>query len=210
MFLFRLKLHWQEHHTFSKEKCRLGLLMYCVEIVGIKLPFLEHPFKMLHPFLDNVTETILHIFRLLFLHFCNLYEVERLTRFGIGRKSNNCITCKRFSSNFLLLLFINVIKVSLSQFWDISLRLCFKYDIRASKMIKILEYQNTFHSGLSSFKYNRYWNEILIFGDYGDLSFLILSKNGVPSSSLFSRLALTQVFSIFDFFPFSNMNSSIK
>ena len=141
MFLFRLKLHWQEHHTFSKEKCRLGLLMYCVEIVRIKLPFLEHPFKMLHPFLDNVTETILHIFRLLFLHFCNLYEVERLTRFGIGRKSNNCITCKHFSSNFLLLLFINVIKVSLSQFWDISLRLCFKYDwyqrLRDDKNIRI-------------------------------------------------------------------------
>ena len=166
MSLFRPKLHWRGHHTFSKEKCRLGLPMYCVEIFRIKLPFLEHPFK-----------------------------------------SNNCITYKHVSSNFLLLLFISVIKASLSQFLNISLPLCFKYKIGASKMIKILEYHNLFYSDVSSFKYNRYWNDILVFTDYSNLSFLILSKNGVPSSSLASRLALTQVFYIFDLLPFLKYES---
>ena len=35
MSLFWLKLHWWQHHIFSKEKFRLGLLRYCVEIVRI-------------------------------------------------------------------------------------------------------------------------------------------------------------------------------
>ena len=148
------------------------------------------------PFLDNVSKTILHIFRLLLLHFNKLYEVEWLTIFGIGWECNNCITCKHFSSNFLLLLFINVIKVSLSQFLDITLRLCFKYEIRISKMMQILEYQNTFYSDLSGFKCKRYWNDILFSTNYSDLSFLLLSKNGAPSS-LASRLALPQVFFYF-------------
>ena len=70
------------------------------------------PLKVFHSFPDNLTETILHIFRLLFLLYSNLYEVEGLTRFGIGRNYNNCITYKHFSSNFLLLLFIIVIKIN--------------------------------------------------------------------------------------------------
>ena len=94
-----------------------------------------------------------------FSPICNLYEENLITRFGICRKSNNCITYKHVSSNFLLLLFINVIKASLSQFLNISLPLCFKYKIGASKMMKILEYleyHNLFYSDVSSFKYNRY------------------------------------------------------
>ena len=76
-------------------------------------------------------------------------------------------------------------------------------------MIKIWEYKNIFSSELSSFKYNRYWNDILFFTNHSDLPFLI-SKNGVPSSSLAPILALTQVFLILTYFPFSsNMNCSI-
>ena len=39
MSLFRLELYWQENCFFYREKCRLGLLRYCAENVGIKLPF---------------------------------------------------------------------------------------------------------------------------------------------------------------------------
>ena len=109
-FFFQLKLYWRGHHTVFKEKCRLELLRYWVDIVRIKLPFYKHPFKMFRPFLDNLTKTIFHVFCLLFLLFCNLYKVEVVKRFRIGRKCNNCITYKLFSSNFLFLLFINVIK----------------------------------------------------------------------------------------------------
>ena len=49
-------------------------------------------------------------------------------------------------------------------------------------------------------KYNKYWNDILFFTNYSDLSFLILSKNGVPSSSLASRLSQTQVFLFLTYF----------
>ena len=49
-------------------------------------------------------------------------------------------------------------------------------------------------------KHNKYWNDILFFTNYSDLSFLILSKNGVPSSSLASRLSLTQVFLFLTYF----------
>ena len=42
-----------------------------------------------------------------------------------------------------------------------------------------------------------------------DLSYLILSKNGVPLSSLGSRLALAQVFLFFTYFPSSNLNFNI-
>ena len=75
------------------------------------------------------------------------------------------------------------------------------------KILEYLEYHNLFYSDVSSFKYNRYWNDILIFTDYSDLSFLILSKNEVPSSSLSSRLALTQVFYILDLLPFLKYES---
>ena len=34
----------------------------------------------------------------------------------------------------------------MSQFLDISLHLCFEYNIRVSEMIQILEYQNIFYS----------------------------------------------------------------
>ena len=68
------------------------------------------------------------------------------------------------------------------------------YGIRPSKKIKIWEYQNTFSADLSSFKYNRNWNDIFFFTNYSDFSFLILPENGAPSSSLASRLALTLVF----------------
>ena len=71
---------------------------------------------MLHPFLHNVTETILHIFRLLYLLFCNLYEVEGLTRFEISHNCNNCIMYNHFSSNFPSPLFIEVIKIQFQDF----------------------------------------------------------------------------------------------
>ena len=87
-------------------------------------------------------------------------------------------------------------------FLNISLPLCSKYGIRALKTIKIWEYQNTFPSDLSNFKYNRYWNDILFLTNCSYLSFLILSKNGLPSSSISSRLALTQIFFLFDLLPF--------
>ena len=128
---------------------------------------------------------------------------------GSNAKSNICISYKHFSSNFLLLLFINVIKVTLSQFLNISLPFCSKYGFRASKMIKTWKCQNTFSSDLSSFKYIRHWNDILFLTNYCDLSFLILPKKGVPSSSLASRLALTQIFLLLTYFPSTNMNSSI-
>ena len=129
--------------------------------------------------------------------------------FRIARKCNNCATYKDFSSNFLLPLFDNVIKVNLSLLLTISLLLCSKYSIRALNMINIWEYQNTFSSDLSSFKCIRYGNDILFLTNYIDLSCLMLSKNGVPSSSLASTLALTQVFLFLTYFPSSNMNSSI-
>ena len=47
------------------------------------------PLKVFHSFPDNLTEIILYIFCLLFLLYCNLYKVEGLTRFGIGRNYNN-------------------------------------------------------------------------------------------------------------------------
>ena len=87
-------------------------------------------------------------------------------------------------------------------FLNISLPWCSKYGIRALKMIKLWEYQNTFSSDLSSFTYSRYWNDILFFTNCSDLSFLILSKSGVPSSLFASRLALNSGLYIFDLLPF--------
>ena len=84
--------------------------------------FLRTPFQdAAHPFHDNVTKTIFHI----------LSSLPPLTRFGIIRKCNNCVMYKHFSSNFFLLLFINVTEVSRSQFLNIWLPLCSKNDIRA-------------------------------------------------------------------------------
>ena len=40
----------------------------------------------------------------------------------------------------------------------------------------------------------------LFFTNYSDLSFLTLSKNGVPSSSLGTRFALTQIFLFLAYF----------
>ena len=96
-------------------------------------------------------------------------------------------------------------------FLNISLPLYTKYGIRASKMVK-MRISKYISSDLSGFKYNSYWNEILFVTNCSYLSFLILSKNLVPTSSIASRLAQTQVFFLFDFFTFfssSNMNSSI-
>ena len=73
-------------------------------------------------------------------------------------------------------------------------------------MIKIREYQNKFSSELSSFKYNRYWNDIPFFTNYIDLSFLILPKYGLPLFSLASRLALTHVYLFLTYFPSYSAN----
>ena len=124
--------------------------------------------------------------------------------------SATTVMYKHFSSYFVLLLFISVIKVNLSQLLNIRLLLCSKYSIRVLKMINIWEYQNAF-SDLSSLKYVSYGNDILFLTNYSDLSFLfsILCESGVPSSSLASKLALTQVFLFLTYFPSSYMNSSI-
>ena len=73
----------------------------------------------------------------------------------------------------------------------------------ASKMIKIWKHKNAFSSDLSSFKYNEYCNGILFVTNYSDLSFLILSKNELPSSSLASRLAVTLIFDLPPFLKYA-------
>ena len=96
--------------NFLKKNADFGFVGIVQRYVRIKLLFWEHSFKTPHSFLDNVTKTILHC--LLFHLFCNLCEVEGLMRFGMGQIFNDCITYKHFSSNFHMLLFINVIKVN--------------------------------------------------------------------------------------------------
>ena len=73
------------------------------------------------------------------------------------------------------------------------------------------KYQSTFFSDLLRFKYNRHCNDILFFSNYSDLLILILSQNGLPLSSLASRLAITQVhlFLTQTQPPSTNINSSI-
>ena len=100
---------------------------------------------MLHPFLDNVTENILHIFRLHFFLFCNLYKVERLTiiyedsrKFAIGRKCNTCITYKAFRCQNSE----ETEKKQQNPYIYIRLPLCSNYGIRASSFILTYQVSN--------------------------------------------------------------------